>query len=60
MSLITQNLLFLILFTPAIAAALMLFLPNGENRLSRWFAFGASLHSFTHLISRAKPEGMRP
>lgn len=24
------------------------------------FAFGASLHSFTHLISRAKPEGVRP
>jgi NADH-quinone oxidoreductase subunit M len=43
MNFITQNLLFLILFIPAIAAAIMLFLPNGEPKLHRWFAFGASL-----------------
>ena len=46
MSFITQNLLFLILFTPALAAVIMLFLPSGENRLFRWFAFGASLITF--------------
>jgi NADH-quinone oxidoreductase subunit M len=46
MNFITQNLLFLILFIPAIAAVIMLFLPNGENRLFRWFAFGASLIVF--------------
>jgi NADH-quinone oxidoreductase subunit M len=46
MSFITQNLLFLILFTPALTAVIMLFLPGGENRLFRWFAFGASLIVF--------------
>src|SRR5512139_1690557 len=46
MSFITQNLLILILFIPAIAAAIMLFLPSGENRLFRWFALGASLVTF--------------
>jgi NADH-quinone oxidoreductase subunit M len=46
MNFITQNLLFLILFSPAIAAAIMLFLPSGENRLFRWFALGASLITF--------------
>ena len=43
MNFITENLLFLILFLPAVAAVIMLFLPNGENKLFRWFAFGASL-----------------
>jgi len=42
MNFITEHLLFLILFTPALAAVIMLFLPNGENRLFRWFAFGVS------------------
>jgi NADH-quinone oxidoreductase subunit M len=43
MNFITENLLFLILFTPAIAAVILLLLPGGENKLFRWFAFGASL-----------------
>jgi NADH-quinone oxidoreductase subunit M len=43
MNFITENLLFLILFTPALAAVILLFLPNGEYKLHRWFAFGASL-----------------
>ena len=40
------HLLSLILFTPAVAALIMLFLPNGENKLLRWFALGASLIPF--------------
>jgi len=40
------HLLSLILFTPALAAVIMLFLPNGENKLFRWFALGASLIPF--------------
>ena len=40
------HLLSLILFTPAVAALIMLFLPNGENKLFRWFALGASLIPF--------------
>lgn len=43
MNFITEHLLSLILFVPAIAAVIMFFLPDGENRLSRWFAFGVSL-----------------
>ena len=43
MNFITEHLLSLILFIPAVAAVLVLFLPNGENKLIRWFAFGASL-----------------
>ena len=39
------HLLSLILFLPAIAAVIMLFLPN-EARLQRWFAFSASLIPF--------------
>lgn len=39
-------LLSLILFIPALAAAIMLFFPNGENKLFRWFALGASLIPF--------------
>ena len=42
MNLIATHLLSLILFTPALAAVIILFLPNGENKLFRWFAFGAS------------------
>src|SRR5215216_1244842 len=42
MNFITAHLLSLILFTPALAAVVILFLPNTENKLFRWFAFGAS------------------
>ncbi len=41
----TDHLLLLILFVPTLAAVIILFLPNGENKLFRWFAFGASLIS---------------
>src|ERR1043165_1256840 len=40
---IDAHLLSLILFVPALAAVIILFLPEGENRLFRWFALGASL-----------------
>ena len=40
------HLLSLILFTPAVAAVIMLFLPNGENKLFRWFTLGASIIPF--------------
>jgi len=43
MNFITENLLFLILFIPTLAAVILLFLPKGENKLFRWFAFGTSL-----------------
>src|SRR5215216_1500575 len=43
MNFITEHLLSLILFIPALAAVIILFLPKGENKLFRWFAFGASL-----------------
>jgi NADH-quinone oxidoreductase subunit M len=43
MNFIDAHLLSLILFVPALAAVIILFLPNGENKLFRWFAFGASL-----------------
>src|SRR5574338_621540 len=43
MNFISTHLLSLILFFPALAALVILFLPSGENRLVRWFAFGASL-----------------
>ena len=46
MNFIDAHLLSLILFVPALAAVLILFLPNGENKLFRWFAFGASLIPF--------------
>src|SRR5512133_2751159 len=42
MNFIATHLLSLILFTPALAAVIMLFLPSSENKLFRWFAFGAS------------------
>jgi NADH-quinone oxidoreductase subunit M len=38
-----DHLLLLILFIPTLAALIILFLPNGENKLFRWFAFAASL-----------------
>ncbi len=43
MDFIVAHLLLLILFVPALAALIILFLPNSENKLFRWFAFGASL-----------------
>ncbi|HET9911784.1 MAG TPA: NADH-quinone oxidoreductase subunit M [Anaerolineales bacterium] len=41
-----DHILLLILFVPTLAALIILFLPNGENKLFRWFAFGASLIPF--------------
>lgn len=46
MEYINTHLLSLILFVPAIAALIMLFLPSGETKLLRWFAFSASLIPF--------------
>jgi NADH-quinone oxidoreductase subunit M len=46
MEFINTHLLSLILFVPAIAALIMLFLPGGETKLLRWFAFSASLIPF--------------
>ncbi len=46
MDFLNTHLLSLILFLPAIAALVMLFLPSGETKLLRWFAFGASLIPF--------------
>jgi len=43
MNFIDAHLLSLILFVPAVAAVIILFLPDGENRLFRWFALGTSL-----------------
>jgi NADH-quinone oxidoreductase subunit M len=46
MDFLTSHLLSLILFLPAVAAVIMLFLPSNETKLLRWFAFGASLVPF--------------
>ena len=46
MNFIDAHVLSLILFVPAIAALIILFLPDGEHKLIRWFAFGASLIPF--------------
>jgi len=46
MNFIDAHLLSLILFVPAIAAVIILFLPDGEHRLSHWFAFAVSLIPF--------------
>ena len=46
MNFIYEHLLLVILFFPTLAALVMLFLPSGENKLLRWFAFGASLVPF--------------
>src|SRR5689334_15512136 len=43
MQFIIDHLLSLILFIPTFAALVMLFLPNEEVKLHRWFAFAASL-----------------
>src|SRR5512138_1803743 len=41
-----DHLLLLILFVPTLAALVLLFLPNGEHKLIRWFTFVASLIPF--------------
>ncbi|MDD2922025.1 MAG: NADH-quinone oxidoreductase subunit M, partial [Anaerolineales bacterium] len=46
MDFLNTHLLSLILFVPTIAALIMLFLPSGETKLLRWFAFGSSLIPF--------------
>ncbi len=46
MEFLNTHLLSLILFVPVIAALIMLFLPGGETKLLRWFAFSASLIPF--------------
>ena len=46
MNFIDTHLLSLILFSPALAALVMFFLPKDENKLFRWFALGASLIPF--------------
>ena len=48
MNFIDAHLLSLILFVPALAAVIILFLPAGENRLFRWFALAASLIAHGH------------
>lgn len=50
MEFLNTHLLSLILFVPAIAALIMLFLPGGETKLLRWFAFAASLIPFVLTI----------
>ncbi len=46
MDFLNNHLLSLILFLPTIAALIMLFLPSGETKLLRWFAFVTSLIPF--------------
>jgi NADH-quinone oxidoreductase subunit M len=46
MNFIDTHLLSLILFLPSIAALIILFLPKGEDNLTRWCAFGVSLIPF--------------
>ena len=46
MNFIDAHLLSLILFIPAIAAVITLFLPDGEHKLIHWFGLGASLIPF--------------
>lgn len=46
MDFLNSHLLSLILFVPALAALVMLFLPKDQIRLLRWFALGASLIPF--------------
>jgi len=43
MNFIDAHLLSLILFVPALAAVIILFVPAGENKLFRWFALAVSL-----------------
>jgi NADH-quinone oxidoreductase subunit M len=50
MDFLNSHLLSLILFFPALAAVIMLFMPSEEARLYRWFAFVASLVPFVLTI----------
>ncbi len=58
MNFIATHLLSLILFIPAAAALVMLFLPSGENKLLRWSALGASLLPF--ILSLVLWAGFQP
>ena len=58
MNFIATHLLSLILFLPALAALVILFLPSGENKLLRWFALGASLVPF--ILSLVLWAGFQP
>ena len=51
MDFIATHLLSTILFFPAIAALVMLFLPDEETKLHKWFALGASLIPFALSLS---------
>ncbi len=46
MDFLNTHLLSLILFLPTISALVIFFLPSGETKLLRWFAFSASLIPF--------------
>jgi len=46
MDFLNTHLLSLILFLPTISALVIFFLPSGETKLLRWFAFCASLIPF--------------
>ncbi|MDO9300314.1 MAG: NADH-quinone oxidoreductase subunit M, partial [Anaerolineales bacterium] len=46
MDFLNTHLLSLILFLPTISALIIFFLPSGETKLLRWFAFSASLIPF--------------
>ena len=60
MNFIDTHLLSLILFVPAIAAVIMLFLPNGENKLIRWFAFGGESYPVCAFAGRLVPLRREP
>lgn len=51
MNFLSTHFLSIILFFPALAALALLFLPKDENKLLRWFAFGASLIPFLLSVS---------
>ena len=51
MDFIATHFLSLILFFPSLAAVVLFFLPGGENKLLRWFAFGTSLLPFMLSVS---------
>lgn len=51
MELITNHLLTWILFLPAIAAVILLFLPKGRENLLRWVALGASIIVFVLVLA---------
>jgi len=62
MNFVESHLLSLILFFPAIAAVVILFLPSNNNKLLRWFAVrckSCSLSSFTHCLVQIPTESAR-